>query len=929
MVQRKGLSYITSILILVLMTLAAGYLTAYGTDSDGPDIVKTRCYTDSTKETEIPHGTWTNDNTLYFEWTDPNSPSGDTFYYELNHSSGNTIGFSDEATTTVNHVEKTLPNEANNWWFHVAAKSGAGIEGPQRKPRKILIKYDCTKPSGPTVASADPPIGTLTNDNSVDLAWNEGTDPVSNGVHSGVDGYSWVVDKVPNTVPDQTLEGAGLPSIISLGSGDGDYYIHVRIKDNAGNWADAYHYGPWKLDTTPPAVDITTPSDDAVIKGTATIDADIIDDHLDSVSVKIDGNKVATNLPYAWDTTSFADGSHSITVEATDKAGNVGADLITVTVDNRPTAEFGASPTSGDEPLTVSFTDHSSSVHGIVSWSWDFGDGSTSSEQNPTHVYRQQGTYTVKLTVTEEDDDGDTATEIKTDYITVGDTGPTALLSGDTNIDEGTRGRYDASGSSGYDAPLTYEWDWNYDSTTFNPSGDTGATQTHAWADNGRYTVAVRITDSDGSTDIATLDVTVDNVAPTVNAGADQTVNEGDAVSLALVTFTDVGMHDTHTATVDWGDGTVEAGTLNETNGSGTVAGSHVYIHSFVGPFHVYTITVTVADDDRGVGTDTFTAKVNDIGPPSITLTATPANPNNNPTPYFEWTGTDDHSLPADLTYSYRVDGGSWSFWSAPGMNYVTLTGLTEGTHTFEARAKDEAGNIGAIAIYTWVLDLTGPEIRLNVPEDNAEYGLHEMINSDWAAVDPLSGMATATAADKGNTNMTSGEPFYTGSVGSHNFTVTATDLAGNTTTVTVTYRVVYTVTPGGVAGGGGAASEQQVGFLDKSIAGGGGAVGIAPLEAIYTVGEPINIRFSLTDVNGDDISDAVVSCTLVKVTLKSEESYDVLNLLKVTYDDEAKIYRLGIKTDKLAPGIYDLWLGFDDGTQKRLRIQLETGEKG
>ena len=61
-------------------------------------------------------------------------------------------------------------------------------------------------------------------------------------------------------------------------------------------------------------------------------------------------------------------------------------------------ADFAASSTTGNVPLTVSFTDHS--VGGITSWSWDFGDGATSTEQNPNHTYRTPGTYTVSLTVT-------------------------------------------------------------------------------------------------------------------------------------------------------------------------------------------------------------------------------------------------------------------------------------------------------------------------------------------------------------------------------------------------------------------------------------------------------------------------------------------------------------------------------------------------
>ena len=61
-------------------------------------------------------------------------------------------------------------------------------------------------------------------------------------------------------------------------------------------------------------------------------------------------------------------------------------------------ADFSATPTSGTAPLTVSFTDKSTGD--IDTWQWDFGDGTTSTEQNPTHSYATAGDYAVKLTVT-------------------------------------------------------------------------------------------------------------------------------------------------------------------------------------------------------------------------------------------------------------------------------------------------------------------------------------------------------------------------------------------------------------------------------------------------------------------------------------------------------------------------------------------------
>jgi len=138
---------------------------------------------------------------------------------------------------------------------------------------------------------------------------------------------------------------------------------------------------------------------------------------------------------------------------------------------------------------------------------------------------------------------------------------------------------------------------------------------THLYADNGTYTVTVTVTDNNTGVGSNTLTVTVNNVGPTVEAGADQTVNEGQTVSLAPATFNDLGTLDTHTATIDWGDGTaVEAGIVSESpfgppgsalGADGTVSGSHVYADN-----GVYTVTVTVTDDEGALDSDTLTVTV-------------------------------------------------------------------------------------------------------------------------------------------------------------------------------------------------------------------------------------------------------------------------------------------------------------------------------
>lgn len=78
-------------------------------------------------------------------------------------------------------------------------------------------------------------------------------------------------------------------------------------------------------------------------------------------------------------------------------------------------ADFSADVISGVKAQTVVFTD--ASTGSVILWSWDFGDGNTSSEQNPTHIYTEAGIYTVTLQVF--NSVGGSSSEIKTSYITV------------------------------------------------------------------------------------------------------------------------------------------------------------------------------------------------------------------------------------------------------------------------------------------------------------------------------------------------------------------------------------------------------------------------------------------------------------------------------------------------------------------------------
>jgi hypothetical protein len=100
--------------------------------------------------------------------------------------------------------------------------------------------------------------------------------------------------------------------------------------------------------------------------------------------------------------------------------------------------------------------------------------------------------------------------------------------------------------------------------------------------------------------------LTVNNVPPTV--GAITAPVNPQAIGTTInpsASFTDPGVRDTHTAAWNWGDGTTSTGSVTETNGSGSVGGSHSYSSDGVFP-----VTLTVTDDDGGVSTSVFQYEV-------------------------------------------------------------------------------------------------------------------------------------------------------------------------------------------------------------------------------------------------------------------------------------------------------------------------------
>jgi PKD repeat protein len=158
-----------------------------------------------------------------------------------------------------------------------------------------------------------------------------------------------------------------------------------------------------------------------------------------------------------------------------------------------PVADFKSNVTSGNSPLSVKFTDLSINATG---WKWDFGDGASSTEQNPVHTYSATGSYTVTLTVSNE---AGTDTETKTGYISV------------NPVSSKLAANFSASPTSG-NAPLKVQFTdkstgsptsgtWSFGDGTYS----TARNPVHTYSRAGKYTVRLTVRDSRGNSNTKTM----------------------------------------------------------------------------------------------------------------------------------------------------------------------------------------------------------------------------------------------------------------------------------------------------------------------------------------------------------------------------------------------------------------------------------------
>ncbi|MBW8048910.1 MAG: PKD domain-containing protein [Cytophagales bacterium] len=255
------------------------------------------------------------------------------------------------------------------------------------------------------------------------------------------------------------------------------------------------------------------------------------------------GNPGAT---YNWSTTEttktiVTGTSGTYWVDVTNVFGCTTRDSINVTIYPAPLADFSFTTVCDGD--TVQFGDLSTVSSGsIITWGWDFGDASTDSIQNPSHLYAGAGTYTVQLVVTTDNGCIDTVQK----SVTVNPV-PVAGFSFTTEC-EGSPTQF--TDTSSISSGSVTSWFWNFGdaatSTLKNP--------THLYASAGTYNVQLVIASNNGCQDVISDSVTVNPLpAANITASGPTTICNGDSVELVSDTA----------ITYDWLQNSVSTGVIS------------------------------------------------------------------------------------------------------------------------------------------------------------------------------------------------------------------------------------------------------------------------------------------------------------------------------------------------------------------------------
>lgn len=439
---------------------------------------------------------------------------------------------------------------------------------------------------------------------------------------------------------------------------------------------------------------------------------------------------------------------------------------------NQPPVARANGPYSGTVNVPLSF-DGSASTDAdgtIVSYSWNFGDGSTATGVNPTHTYLVDGTFNVTLTVT--DDAGDTGTDTATATIGLGNQPPVANANGPYTGTVNVALTFDGTASNDPDGTIvSYSWDFGDGNT------GTGATPSHIYTAANTYNVTLTVTDNANATDsvstTASIVPVVVNQPPVADANGPYTGTVN-----SPLTFDGTASNDPDGTIVayswDFGDGNTGTGATP----------THAY-----GANGNYTVTLTVTDNQGATGTATTTASIGAVNQPPVSDPNGPYSGTVGMTVTFSGTGSTD----ADGTIvSYTWDFGDGTTGTGASINHIYTTG---GTFNVSLTVTDDAGDTGTASTTAVIGFGNLPPLADPDGPYNGTVGI--AVRFDGTGSTDPDGTIVSYSWDFGDGNVGSGQnPAHTYTVqGTYNVTLQVMDDAGASDSAMTTVKIVPVAT--------------------------------------------------------------------------------------------------------------------------------------
>ena len=251
---------------------------------------------------------------------------------------------------------------------------------------------------------------------------------------------------------------------------------------------------------------------------------------------------------------------------------------------------------------------------------------------------------------------------------------------------------------------------------------------------------------------------------------------------------------------------------------------------------------------------------------PDSTIDSNPSNPSNSSSASFSFSGTDSGTGVA--SFECKLDGGSFSACSSP-QNYSSLS---DGGHTFQARAIDGAGNVDPTpASFTWTIDATAPNTTINSNPSNPTNSTSASFS--FSGTDAGTGVASFECQLDGGGFATCTSPRnYSGlSDGSHSFQVRAIDGAGNTDQTPASFTwTIDTVAPtisvaaGGMCSSSGGTMNLTVADSNSlTLSGNSSNTTAVPNASIVFGGIGSSRTVTITAVSGSTVRTATVTITV------------------------------------------------------------------